>query len=226
MDLRIFYHVIDNPGWEGITYEQLDKIKSSGLWNHCTIYMNCHYSEQSFIQLRNELKEYNNIQWHFRGAGKEEFEHPTAILMQETALNSDTEFYALYLHQKGITHLYTDHEIQTKHWRWLMDYWNIERWHDCVEKLDQGYEAVGCLWMPEPFPHFSGNIHWTKASFLRRCNQLKLPSAVGFQKQTTQPYHYRHDIETWYGYNGVKGFSLYNDTVNHYWEECPPERYR
>jgi len=225
MDLKVFYHVIDRSGWNDITQEQLEKMFQSGLLDNCELYMNCHYVESSFDQLR---QQYNrpNIHWIFRGAAKEEFEHPTAILMQETALSTDKEFYALYIHQKGITHLGTAAETTTKHWRWLMDYWNVERWQDCVAKLNEGYDAVGCLWLPKPFPHFSGNVHWTKASFLRRCNQLKLPSKVGFEKQTAQPYHYRHDIETWYGFNGVNGYSLYNDSIDHYWQECPPEIYR
>ena len=226
MKLKVFYHVGDLPGWKDITDEQLGKMRDSGLLDNCDLYMNLHYNENSFDQLKNEYQDYKNIHWIFRGAAKEEYEHPTAVLMQETALATDEEFYALYIHQKGITHLGTQHETTTKHWRWLMDYWNVERWRDCESKLDAGYEAVGCLWLPEPFPHFSGNVHWVKASFLRRCNQLKLPSQVGFVKQTEQPYHYRHDIETWYGFNGVKGYSFYNDTLNHYWNECPTHLYR
>jgi hypothetical protein len=226
LKLKVFYHVVDLPGWKSIVDEQLGKMRDSGLLDNCDLYMSLHYNESSFDQLKTEYSNYKNIHWIFRDAAKEEYEYPTAMLMQETAIATREEFYALYLHLKGITFLNTPNETTTKHWRWLMDYWNIEKWRDCVAKLDEGYETVGCLQLPQPIQHFSGNVHWARASFIRRCSRLKMPSTVGFIKQVDQPYNYRHDVETWYGFNKAKSYSFYNDPLDHYWQECPPEVYR
>ena len=224
MKLKVFYHLTDLAGWKSIADEQLGLMQNSGLLDNCELYINLHYNENSFDELKKEFKDYKNIHWIFNNSLKEDYEHPTAILMQQMAFKED--FYGLYIHQKGITHLGTEHEVNAKYWRWLMNYWNIEQWRNCVEKLNEGYEAVGCLWSNEPFPHFSGNVHWVNSKFLKQCNILKLPSTIEFTKQIGYVYHYRQDIETWYGFNGVKEYNFYNTKLNLYLNECPPELYR
>jgi len=229
MNLKVFYHIVDLPGWKDITDEQLSDMKVSGLLDIAEVYINCNYNESSFDSLREEWKDYSNIKWIFQNNLKEDFEHPTWLLFQDAANTSETEFYGLYLHQKGITHRGTHRAIPTKHWRWVMNYWNIIKWRDCIAKLEEGYDAVGCLLHPIFVPPiFMGSFHWTRSSFVKKSKQLVLPSTIGYASQHI-PNHplYRCDIEGWHSWNNAKMGTVYNvsgEWYNHdfYNQEFPP----
>ena len=230
MNIKVFYHVTDLPGWEAITQEQLGKLQSSGLLECCELHVNLNYNESSFDQLKKQWPQ-PNIQWHFSPNLKEDFEHPTAILMKSIADSTEEEFYALYMHQKGITYLGTDRELNVKHWRWLLDYWCIERWQDCVAKLAEGYDTAGANYHAKNGrlgAHFSGTESWVTASFLRKCNPLVLPSTINFEKQIPRNrLSCRYDIEAWFGYNNARAACLYHSGYgDHYSQPYPPELYR
>jgi len=229
--LKVFYHLIDLPGWEDITTEQIEKLESSGLLDQCELHMNMNYSESSFDLLRKKLSNKENIIWHFKQNVKEDYEHPTAILMKEFADSSEEDFYALYMHQKGITYIGTPKETYVKHWRWLLDYWCIERWQDCISKLDQEYDTVGANYHQRNGrlgPHFSGTQSWVTSKFLKKCNKLVLPSTINFQNQVPRNrLTHRYDVEAWFGYNGAKAACLYHSGLtDHYHQEWPSELYR
>lgn len=236
--LKIFYHLTDLPGWDIIAQEQFNKLHSSDLLYLAEIYVNLHYTESSFDGIKKVFENYKNVKFVFNNSLREDFEHPTFILMQDVAENSNEEFYGLYMHQKGITYLdKPPHNLYTTHWRWLLDYWNIERWKDCVKKLDEGYDAVGALYFKHgihQMPLFAGCTRWTKASFLRKSPKLLLPSKNNFIRQTPKawpndnnPQSYRYDLEMWPGYCGAKMYSLYDDpNQDGYHKPYPPEWYR
>jgi hypothetical protein len=233
MKIKIFYHVVDLPGWQDITNEQLEKLQSSGLLDQCELHMNLNYNEDSFNLLKAQLSNKNNIVWHFKNNLKEDYEHPTAILMKEYADSSQDEFYALYMHQKGITYIGTSYETNVKHWRWLLDYWCIERWEDCIEKLNQGYDTTGINYMERHKglgPHFSGTQSWVTSKFLQKCSPLVLPSTIGFAPQVARKMKgnvWRYDVEAWFGNNGASAACLYHSGLrDHYHQEWPPELYR
>jgi hypothetical protein len=230
MKLRVYYHSIDNlPGWQEIFEEKLNKVISSGLIDHCEIYINCHYNYSSYDCLK-EKYPYNNIKWIQSLADPKEYEHPTYILMQQHALNSTEDYYALYLHSKGISHTGTSMETKTKYWRWYMDYFNIERWRDCVEILDSNnYDTCGVqrAGRTDNLPTFyEGNQCWYTSSFLRNAKPLKLPSQVGYVAQYDIPHPmYRSDVELWAWYNNDRWYSLHHSGTNLYCEEYSPDNY-
>jgi hypothetical protein len=225
--IKIFYHATDLPGWETITGDQIDKMISSGLLARSDLYIHMNYDENNFVEFRKNYENYPNIHWIYKQNLKQDYEFPTIISLKEMADSTDEEFYALYLHQKGVTYLNKPTETQIQHWRLIMDYWDIERWKDCVKALDEGYDAAGALHNSENvWPHFSGNFWWTKASFLRKCKPLILPSTVNFQAQFGHGDVYRVDSEAWLGSNDPKCFCPYRTGANHYFQEWPPELYR
>jgi hypothetical protein len=227
MQLKIFYQVTNLPGWEVIVAERFDKLKSSGLLDNAELYVYLHYDRDCYTDLINS-QTHKNIHWLYCDSSKEESEHPTAILMQKFAVENQEPFYALYLHQKGITATGTDKQHKMSHWRWLMDYWCIENWQECVKQLDTGYNIVGCNLLHNPVTHFSGNQYWAKSNFIASWPKLQLPSAVKFHPQIISPMNfYRYDIEFWYGrQSNLNPYSLFNSNVDHYQQEFPPELYR
>lgn len=238
MKLKVFYHLSDRidrpevpsellPGVD-IAREQLSLLKSSGLLDNATVYCNLHYNEGNWEKIKQEF-DHKNIVWLFKESKKEDREHTTNIFMKEMADNSEEEFYALYLNQKGVSYVEGIHgcAVQCKHWRWIQDYWNISQWENCVKKLDEGFDAVGCLLSNRPPIGFLGTTSWAKSSFIKKCNKLTLPSTNGFKVEVpSNGYGYACDVEYWYGSNNAKMFSFYNTGVDHYAVEWPPERYR
>jgi hypothetical protein len=74
--------------------------------------------------------------------------------------------YLLYFHTKGISRI----SPATESWRRYMEYFVIENWTDCVQKLDEGYDCCGVEWTPDcfmgHFPHFSGNFWWSTTDYI------------------------------------------------------------
>jgi len=230
MKLKVYHHCVDLPHWYDIAVAQLEKMKRSGLLAHCDLYMHINYTESNFDSIKKKYANYKNIHWIFQKNLRKDYDFPTFIAMQNMAQSTEEDYNILYIHLKGITHIGTVHERPTRDWRILLEYFNIERWTDCIDKLNQGYDAVGCLFKRKPIPHYSGNIQWSKASFIRRCIQLKLPSKIRYVNQSifkANSYHnYRHDVEFWYGHNKAKFYSLHKSQIDHYWKMYPPNLYR
>jgi len=53
-----------------------------------------------------------------------------------------------------------------------MKYFNIYKYKDCIEKLVDGYDAVGINFHLTPNYHFSGNFWWTSYSHIRNLERL------------------------------------------------------
>ena len=236
--IKIFYHMVDFPGWEDIADEQMTRIKDSGLLDRAELHVNLHYYPESFTQFKHKWA-HPNIIWHYSDANPRELEYPTLILMQQMATNSEEEFHALYLHMKGITHLGKDYEQNGRDWRRYMDWFNIVNWRHAIDKLNEGYDTCGVNRQSGPAYtrnnkagfHYSGNSYWVTASFLRTCQPvLKLPSEANYQCQFPHPNDtivggYRYGVEFFVGWNGDKGHSFMNSNRHHYVQDFPEENY-
>jgi hypothetical protein len=231
--LKVFYHVTDLPGWEEITDEQLLAIKDSDLINNAEVHVNLHYNPDSFIDLKNKWA-HPNIIWHHSTADYKECEHPTVIMMQEESLKDNELWAGLYLHQKGITHrpgVPFKRPNETSAWRRYLNYWNITRWRDCQQKLDEGYETVGTELQPSgvlEWKYYVGNIYWARSDYIRR-NQphLVLPSTVDYCPQHPKgpSNKYLDDCEYWVCKNKPKAWNWHNSGLNLYTTSIPISNY-
>ena len=111
--------------------------------------------------------------------------------------------YVLFLHTKGITH-YTE---ATEDWRAYMEYFVVERWKDCVTKLDEGYDCCGVLWNTDTpigkYPHFSGAFYWATCKYINTLNHFYIDSS------------WRYHMEFWIGSNPeVKAYEFHNSGYN------------
>lgn len=132
--------------------------------------------------------------------------------------------YILFFHSKGV-HQYSK---PTQDWRRYMEYFVIERWKECVKKLDEGYDCCGVMWNSNThlgwFPHFSGAFYWVKASYVNTLDHSYLDNEQ------------RLMMEFWIGTNlDVKAYEFHNSRLNdrhalrhkksHYTLEYPREKY-
>lgn len=137
---------------------------------------------------------------------------------------NNPEDYILFFHTKGITHF----TQATEDWRKYMEYFVIEKWKDCVQKLDEGYDCCGVLWNTDTpigiWPHFSGGFYWAKASYINTLNHSYIDS------------EWRYMMEFWIGSNpNAKVFEFHNSGYNtkerlianqgHYHVEYPRKNY-
>lgn len=115
----------------------------------------------------------------------------------------------LYLHTKAVTWYEPE---KGNDWRKLMEYFCVERWRDCVAKLEE-YDCVGVNWMTVPRPHFAGNFWWARSDYLRT---LGMPS---------YSHDSRHEYEMWIGSGNPKAYSFHQSNTNHYFKPYPREMY-
>jgi hypothetical protein len=113
------------------------------------------------------------------------------------------EDYILYFHMKGIS----KQNRNTEDWRRYMEYFVIEKWKDCVAKLDEGYDCCGVMWNTDTpigmHPHFSGNFWWAKTSYINTLDHTYLDA------------EFRWDREFWIGTNpDAKVFEFHNSRMN------------
>lgn len=111
--------------------------------------------------------------------------------------------YILFFHMKGITR----NSKAVEDWRRYMEYFTIENWKDCIQKLDEGYDCCGILWNKDTpigyFPHFSGAFYWAKASYINTLKHEYLDS------------EWRFHMEFWIGSNpDAKVFEFHNSGLN------------
>ena len=170
-DIKIFVHATDIAGDISITQEQINLLKHTGLLDIAKEVRICtHYSEDSFNQLKSQLCDYTNVSFkHFGREYQEWYEYTTCLELQEDSYVSD-EYYALYLHNKGA---FTK-TLQNYNWRQYMQYFCVEKWKECVSKLNEGFELVGAAYLDNteeygkcPQHYFAGNFFWTNSKIGR-----------------------------------------------------------
>lgn len=133
--------------------------------------------------------------------GNEELRGTLRWISDYAKINPDD--YILFFHTKGIT--YGTQPLTD--WRRYMEYFVIEKWTDCVQKLDEGYDCCGVLWNKDTplgyFPHFSGAFYWVKASYINTLSRDYIDS------------EWRYLMEFWIGFNpNVKVYEFHNSHLN------------
>ena len=222
--IKIFHHSFTwKSGEHDIMKEQVGMMEDSGLFDASEVNIMMHFEESEFEWLRERWSGCNNVNYHlFDESYRQWCEATTILSIQEFCHSTTDEYYILYVMPKGITHNARSEkdDLEQVNWRYYLNYWNILKWKDCVEKLDEGYDLVGAgyIW-PHPGhyhsingrPHnpiFAGNMWWGKASYFRRCVRLKPPSEVGYRPQVSACDHHRYDWEFWHGTGDPNTYDL------------------
>ena len=147
------------------------------------------------------------------------FEYTTCLKLQEDSQSDD--FYSLYIHSKGVG----TRTVGNHYWRKYMEYFCIEKWQECVSKLEEGYDLVGAAFLNNPpHPYMAGNFFWATSDYINRCVRLKDPREVNFAPQFSEQPHMRYDVECWNGSGNPKWYELH--TGQHERWYSPPEAYR
>lgn len=201
--LHIFYHCCDLPGAMPIILEQMAGLERSGLANTATVYLCLTGDLTKYLDLALRFEGRDNIRLVHTTERTDLSEWPTLNHLKNVCEAATEEIYTLYFHLKGITHL---HNKGIHDWRKYMEYWHIDRWRDCVTKLDEGHDVVGTNFINMPFlgvdlktrdwNHFSGGFWWARSGYIKKLK--KLPHPDEYVMGTVSPYTgYTIDKSTW-----------------------------
>lgn len=182
-----FYHIYADGQWQEPVSEHIKALKKWGLIDNLNSFnvgiVGQEHNRSAVVQyLINERVNCNIIAQETSG-----WEQATQIPLHNFALNNDG--FVLYAHSKGAS----DPSDTNKKWRRSMTYYNVGQWQKAIEKLNEGFDAVGQHWMfpshhsPEHkgWPFFGGTFWWTTLAHIRTLGKPGL--------------EHRHVAEGWIG---------------------------
>jgi hypothetical protein len=210
MKIKVFSHIVDLPGGFQITNEQIQMFFDCGLIHNAEFYLCVNYDINNYEWLIKIFKDINNVHILDNKALPHEFECPTLKVLKDTCDNVEEPFAALYIHHKGVRHLNNPAVLD---WRKYMEYFNIEQWRICVNRLENGWDTVGVDWKQQPTLHYSGNFWWARSDYIKKLPTWTRPIDNGFNKQfpkLDESYaDYRMECEFWLGLENPKAFEIY-----------------
>jgi len=202
--LAVFYHLYQHDNWENFYREQFETLTSSGLLSSAEkVFIGINGNHQVTVEEEKIITTFNK---------HPELEESDTLCSLRYFCADNPDFKVLYFHTKGVT----QPSPETADWRKTMEYFCIEKWEDCVKKLED-YDAVGCLYMDHCyygfFPHFSGNFWWANASYINTLDHSYLMEGI------------RQNREFWIGTGNGKLYSFYTTGLNHYAHRSPRQLY-
>lgn len=199
--IRVYMHINDLPGAWNVLEDQINRMAESGLLDAAERVILCTNGlPQSFEAVKQTLKEFSNIEFAHVADNAIKFEYPTLNKLKQDCDATEEDFYICYLHLKGLTKLNDPNVID---WRNYMEYWNIDRWKECVAALDDDCETVGTNFIETPWPHYSGNFWWSHANYIKRLDPLVDPDNLPWGQPsryinaTLDGGNFRYEHEAW-----------------------------
>ena len=190
MKIAIFYHIAQMGMSAFIYQQQLHRLYTSGLIEAADYIHFGVNGDGELFNVPEKVVVVQNKNW------KEETE--TLISLRDFC-NRNPDYKVLYFHTKGVS----KGTLTVNAWRLMMEYFVIDKWRECVEKLNE-YDCVGSnlspvgetLWsngsITKPVEgsyNFTGTFWWANAKHIQTLNDDLLYS------------DYRIDRELWIGSN-------------------------
>jgi hypothetical protein len=190
MQIAIFYHAYCINNWKDVVSDQVRTLMDSGLSDAADrIYVHVTKPESGFQDIWSFTNKVN-IQ---ENSNPDLYEKYALIDLQKYCMEHDT--YIFYFHSKGITA--EDKNAQNNIWTWrkYLEYFNITRWKECVERLKE-YDCCGVQYQETPQKHFVGNFWWSKSSYIKTLPNIR-HSRERFEQEywiCSNPNHKAHSF--------------------------------
>lgn len=159
----VYYAYLISDKWESIVSEQLEFLKSCGIYDDAkNIYMCVSGNELEIQNFEEYIKKYSKVEVAEKSTDNF-YEYIGIKKVYDISKNDDDE-YILYFHTKGITHQNVDKATMT---RQLMMISTIENYKEIVSKFstDRRIDIVGSL------PHAHGFMYntffWVRSSYVK-----------------------------------------------------------
>ena len=211
-----FWHIGALGDWRRIVAEQYAKLRAFGLYDASeTIIVGFIGGKGRERELPIPLLGDDKFQV-FATDAVEDYEFPTLARVWREAQERPEPFLCYYLHTKGASLAGTPRQRTANAWRAYMEYFNLERWQDCVAVLRE-HDTCG-VELQSDDSHYSGNFWWAQSGYIR-----KLPDADRYWDK------HRHDrvAAEFYLCLARPRAHCFNDfEENLYDHELAPEAYR
>lgn len=192
----IFYHVYLFGNWKSILKEQLQLLEDSGLLEFSKIRVGIVY----YNETENDIDECKKIVTSFKNVKVLFVKHTSSCAESDTlqelynfCQSSSENLKIFYFHTKGVTHYKSEREENVKDWRNIMEYFLIEKWRLCVEKLNEDYDCCGINYQNHAaniknqtvaIKIFNGNFFWANSDYIKKLD-------------TTILWEHRYSSENW-----------------------------
>lgn len=205
-----FYHIYMINHWMEIVQEQVELIRSSGLYDSADrIFIGCIGSYENKVQLERYLQPYYKFCVASYSENSTEYEFITLRMLQ---LQTGAEpFLGFYLHTKGVSYPKINELafIGGNYWRQYMNYHVIKCWRKCVDLLNAGNDLCGVKLLterdgPAKQLHYSGNFFWCQSEHVKKLPHLN-----------SQNMSNRYDAEFWIGKNHPIAATLCQEFVDY-----------
>jgi hypothetical protein len=206
MDIVGYIHVCQKGEWKKSFIILLNALHASKLYDAAKVIRLGIVNDEGNV-IDDPILNDNKFQIVYVGKS-EEYERPTLLEMRKASESEVCNYF--YLHTKGIRHFGTFREQFVLDWINLMLFWNVEKWHLAVQKLES-YDTYGCN---DVGHHYSGNFWWAKSDHIRN-----LPQSIG-------PGYC--DPEDWIQVIRKNKFTVFNSGLQgmkHYSDPFPREKY-
>lgn len=204
MKIAVFYHclfvhpnenqIMDNA--IRIVSEQMQCLTNSGLLAAADeFHVGINGDETSGIIAESILPRKAQLQFHGRNC----FTENRTIMNLQKMMKARDDFAILYFHTKGVMHPPSTDYINN--WRNCMMRNLVTNWTGCIERLQSGYDSVGCHWISNVVPNIScwgGNFWWISSKFLTMLPPIeqhpRIPLMGGIDAVAC-----RYEAEAWIG---------------------------
>jgi predicted O-methyltransferase YrrM len=227
--VAVFVHNYLANNWQYVVRDQLDGLVASGLYKradkiHYGVYGESTADLDAFRRIVSSFDEDSKIS--VCEYTDNEFEYTTLEHLQAYCC-ANRSAKVLYYHTKGTSREF-DYKIDS--WRKCMEYFNIEKWNDSLEMLEDS-EVCGALYEEEYRiffgdsredlvlkNYFSGNFWWARADYVSG-----LPNITRIKSEGGD----RTACELWLGMGSHRWTSIYRiNTSNYYLNYFDPTTYR
>ena len=169
-----FYHICMVHNWKAVVDEQINELVQYGLMDACeSIQIGALGSPENKKVLEKKIAKYPKFSIKYFDTDITKYEFPTLHLIEEECKKN--EFYGFYFHTKGVS--YNGHSGGT-HWRHHMNYYNLELWQHCVDRLKAGANLCGVKLLEKSQKHvnpthYSGNFFHFRSEYVETCPEVK-----------------------------------------------------
>jgi hypothetical protein len=165
----IVYHVYCTGNYLEIFQQQLNRLKTSGLYDWCN---------KLEITCINTLDDFSSIEELVKDLDKANLNKVTNNDYEYEGINKVWEYSqqysgkVFYFHTKGVSNIYNNSNDKQeslrkkngiKWWKELMEYFLIDSYQDCVQKLNE-YDQCG---LTNFHGWWCGNFWWSNLSFIK-----------------------------------------------------------
>ena len=185
MKIAIFYHIAQMGMGAFIYQQQIHRLYASGLMEAADYIHFGVNGDQELFNVPSKAKVVYNPKEYWGT------EKPTLLALNDFC-KENPDYKVLYFHTKGST----KNELSVQSWRFMMEYFTIDKWKDCIQYLNE-YTCVGChlgtigpsicadgsLIPNDKTYAYMGNFWWANASYINTIKSRYMDSDCRMEKE-------------------------------------------